>query len=84
MKKLIALVLSLVCVLSLVGCNTTKPHTDTPIEGTTNEAQPEDTPIDESFDIAVSYANCGELNDIYTKALNVDKLAISSVRHLPI
>ena len=51
---------------------------------TEDETQPGGTPADEAFDITVSYANWGELNEIYTKALNIDKMAISSVRHLPI
>ena len=38
----------------------------------------------EPFDIAVSYANWGDLNEIYSHALNIDKMVISSVRHLPI
>lgn len=42
------------------------------------------TPTDEAFDIAVSYANWAELNELYAKALNTDKMMISSVRHLPI
>ena len=63
----------------------------TPADRTKNEGdpvpenvQPVGTPVDEVFDITVSYANWGELNEIYTKALNTDKMAISSVRHLPI
>ncbi len=88
MKKLIALLLSLICVFGLVGCNvkttSTDPSAATPIEETTNEIQPGGTPLEEAFDIAVSYANWGDLNEIYTKALNIDKMAISSVRHLPI
>ena len=51
---------------------------------TEDETQPGGTPADETFDITVSYANWGELNEIYSKALNIDKMAISSVRHLPI
>lgn len=42
------------------------------------------TPTDEAFDIAVSYANWAELNELYAKALNTDKMMVSSVRHLPI
>ena len=41
-------------------------------------------PAGETFDIAVSYANWGDLNGIYSHALNIDKMTISSVRHLPI
>ena len=39
---------------------------------------------DESYDITVSYANWGDLNEIYSRALNVDKMVFSNVRHLPI
>ena len=42
------------------------------------------TPADEAFDITVSYANWGDLTEIYAKALNTEKMAISSVMHLPI
>ena len=51
---------------------------------TEDETQPGGAPADETFDITVSYANWGELNEIYSKALNTEKMAISSVRHLPI
>ena len=37
-----------------------------------------------AFDITVSYANWGDLNNLYFHALNADKMIISSVRHLPI
>ena len=36
------------------------------------------------LEVTVSYANWGDLSQIYTKALNTDKMMISSVRHLPI
>lgn len=50
----------------------------------TNDVHPVGMPVDELFDITVSYADWGELTEIYTKALNIDKMTISSVRHLPI
>ena len=88
MKKLIALVLALVCVLGLVGCNvkttSTAPSADAHIEETTNEIQPDGTPVEEAFDITVSHANWAAVNDIYAGALNADKMMISSVQHLPI
>ena len=40
--------------------------------------------MEEAFDIAVSYANWTEESEIYFGALNKDKMAISSVQHLPI
>lgn len=49
-----------------------------------NEVQPGGTPADEVFDIAVSYANWAGAPIESFGALNTDKLAISSVRHLPI
>lgn len=49
-----------------------------------SEVIPGGTPVDEVFDIAVSYANWAEVNELYAKALNTDKMMISSVRHLPI
>ena len=84
MRKYIALVLALVCVLSLVGCNTTTPSASTPVENPTNKVQSGGTPVEEAFDIAVSYANWTEESEIYFGALNKDKMAISSVQHLPI
>ena len=38
----------------------------------------------EAFDIAVSYANWTDDEEIYSGALNADKIAISSVQHFPI
>ena len=43
-----------------------------------------DASVGTSFDTTVSYANWGDLNDLYFHALNADKMVISSVRHLPI
>ena len=37
------------------------------------------TYVDEVFDISISYANWGDSNDIYAKALNTDKMMISSI-----
>lgn len=54
------------------------------IEPTENNTQAGSTSADEVFDIAVSYANWTEANEIYFGALNKDKMAISSVQHLPI
>lgn len=68
MRKYITIVLALVCVLGLVGCNTNKGG----------------TPVEEAFDIAVSYANWTEESKVYFGALNKEKMAISSVQHLPI
>ena len=53
-------------------------------QSTENETQPGGTPVDELFDITVSYANWGELTEIYAKALNTEKMTMSSVIHLPI
>ena len=51
---------------------------------TEKETQSGGSPADEAFDITVSYANWCELNGIYAKALNAEKMNISCVRHLPI
>ena len=40
--------------------------------------------VGESFDFAVCYAGWTSESEIYTNALNKDKMAISSVQHLPI
>lgn len=84
MNRLIALVLVLVCVLGLVGCNTTIPSASTPVEKPTNKVQSGGTPVEEAFEIAVSYANWTEESEIYFGALNKEKMVISSVQHLPI
>ena len=52
--------------------------------GETEAVQPGGAAAGGAFDIAVSYANWGDQNEIYSGALNVDKMVISSVRHLPI
>ena len=51
-----------------------------PTEGVT----PGGTSVEEAFDIAISYANWAEASEVYFGALNKDKMAISSVQHLPI
>ena len=84
MNRLIALVLVLVCVLGLVGCNTTIPSASTPVEKPTNKVQSGGTPVEKAFEIAVSYANWTEESEIYFGALNKEKMVISSVQHLPI
>ena len=73
MKKLIALVLALVCVLGLVGCN----NVITP--GQDGSKQPID-----GWETTVSYANWSDDSSIIFGALNKEKMTISSVRHLPI
>lgn len=54
-----------------------------------NERNPSDvitggTSVNEIFDITVSYANWGDFSRIHNIPLNISKMAISSVRHLPI
>ena len=54
---------------------------------TENETQPGGTPADETFDITVSYANWGDLDEIYSNALNIDKIdtnEFDNINHLPI
>ena len=69
MKKVVIFVFALSCAFGLIGCKS----------GETGG-----TPVEEAFDIAVSYANWTDASEIYTGALNAEKIAISSVQHLPI
>ncbi len=48
------------------------------------EAQPGGTPVEEAFDITVSYANWTEDSAINIRALNTNKMALSNILHLPI
>lgn len=41
-------------------------------------------PKNKIVDIGISYANWTDSDEIYTKSLNIDKMAISSVKHMPI
>lgn len=50
----------------------------------TEEVKPGGTSADEAFDIAVSYANWTDSSELFVKSLNIDKMMISSVMHLPI
>ena len=50
----------------------------------TEEVKPGGTSADEAFDIAVSYANWTDRSELFAKSLNIDKMMISSVMHLPI
>lgn len=78
MKKMIAIVLCLVLALALVGCSNAIEEVDS------TEVQPVGTPVEEAFDITVSYANWTEESEIYIRALNTSKMAMSSILHLPI
>lgn len=51
-------------------------------DGTVTDIVPGGTPVDESFDIAISYAGWHEGD--FVGGLNAKKMAISSVKHLPI
>lgn len=91
MKKCFALTLVLILALVLAGCGRQTPGEDaatTPSAVTTEQEPttpaPGGTPADEAFDITVSYANYTSDDRIYTSALNVQKMYISSVRHLPV
>lgn len=93
MRKYILLVLAFVCVLWLVGCKSGETSVDEPPNETSEDEPPEEafgyetpvrTSVDVLFDIAISYANWADKSEIYTNALNTDKMTISSVRHLPI
>ncbi len=52
--------------------------------GTVTDIFPGGIIVDESFDIALSYANWTEENEIYFNALNKNRMVDSSVQHLPI
>lgn len=68
MKKLIALVLSLVFVLALAGCG--------------KNVTPDSHGVIDGLETTVSYANWSD--DFTFLGLNSDKMHISSVQHLPI
>ena len=53
-------------------------------ESKTEEVKQEGASDVKAFDIAVSYANWADISDMYVKALNHDKMMISSIMHLPI
>ncbi len=57
---------------------------DATVEACTGDIPPEETPAEEPFAIAVSYANWSEKPEIYMGACNTEKMAVSSVHHLPI
>ena len=93
MRKYILLVLAFVCVLWTVGCKSGETSVDETPKGTSGDETPEETYGDETpvgtsvdvlFDIAISRANWADKSEIYTNALNNDKMTISSVQHLPI
>lgn len=46
--------------------------------------QPGGTPVEETLTVNVACVNWTDKQELYTKALNVDKMSISSVRHTPI
>lgn len=50
----------------------------------TDGVTPDETSVKEAFNIAISYANWAEASEVYFGALNKDKMAISSIQHLPI
>lgn len=95
MKKLIPLILALVCVLGLAGCAGSAPDgEDTSPNSaeakrsgrkeTADGVQPGSEPESRVFDSKLSYASWTEENEIYFGALNKEKMLLSSVRHLPI
>lgn len=83
MKKIITIVLCSALVLLLVACGTKNDKPLYPnVNGTEQEILTED--IDKTYTYNVAFANWTENSDIYVKALNCDKMNISSVQHLPI
>ena len=100
MKKFIVLIMTLICVFGLVACDGSSMNDSNKDEETTSNSENIDNSMeenkteeasdtqcnsdDEEYDIAVSYANWTDESDIYVKALNREKMLISSVMHLPI
>ncbi len=87
MKKIIALGLFFVLMLSVVACSTNNndnlPQDDTQPGISTI---PNEDPLQPSspYNALVAWANWSGNEDIITKSLNPDKMLISSVQHLPI
>ncbi len=88
MRKYLAFILALICAVGTVGCSAvfkdTVPPNDNPIDVHTNGDQSGGTPVEEAFDIAVSYAGWTKESEIYLGALNQSTMVDSSVQHLPI
>ena len=61
---------------------------DTPtnleVSGPADSAQPGAYLPDDAFEVASSWVNWSDEEDFYLAALNADKLAVSSVQHLPV
>ena len=92
MKKFTILILSLCLIMTMMGCSSkdngeTTETTTEKLETETTTAdtiQPGGTDVKDAFDIDVSYANWSDSTEFYITCLNSDKLAISSVLHLPV
>lgn len=93
MKKLIAISIVLLLTLTLVCCNKISVLQDENTKGTdymqnTDEhadtTQPDGTFIDDSCEVSVAWANWYDGSELYSGALNADKMSESSVQHLPI
>ncbi len=85
MKKIMALCLSLVIMISTVACkadDNDNPASETqPTNGTQSN---EEIQTSNTNNALVAWANCSENSGIITKSLNFKKMSISSVQHLPI
>ena len=73
MRKIIAILLTVIITLGMVGCS----NVITP--GQDGSKQPID-----GWETTVSYANWSDDSSIFLGALNKEKMTISSVKHLPI
>lgn len=85
MKKMIALVLTFVFILGLVGCTQTE-QVPSENQANTNNEHSNSTPTtsEQVYDVALSYANWTEDERIYTNSLNIGGMQTNNLLHLPI
>ncbi len=86
MKKYFALFFIFFCFL-LTSCFSVNDDTETPkksLDEQSREVIVTDGPIEEIFDVAVSYANWSEEGQIFLGCLNGKKMYESKTQHLPI
>ncbi len=86
MKKLIALCLALMLMLSTVACTTNDENSQPGNTQPSNRITPGDEPIQSSSsqNYLVAWADWSENDDLITTCLNFDKMSIGSIKHLPV